>query len=84
MYNITITPRAERDIKKLDRTTKNRIVTDMMVLASDPRPPGCVKVESEKGVWRIRSGDYRIGYTIDDTALEVAIVRVAPRSEFYG
>jgi mRNA interferase RelE/StbE len=83
MYKITITSRAEKDIKRLDRPVKNRIITAIMALADDPRPPGCVKVQSEEGVWRIRVGDWRVGYTIDDTAQEVTIIRVGHRSEFY-
>jgi len=39
---------------------------------------------SEKGVWRIRIGDWRIGYTIDDSALEVIVIRIAHRGEFYN
>jgi mRNA interferase RelE/StbE len=54
-----------------------------MALADDPRPSGCVKVQSEEGVWRIRVGDWRVGYTIDDDAKEVLIIRVGHRSEFY-
>jgi mRNA-degrading endonuclease RelE of RelBE toxin-antitoxin system len=40
-------------------------------------------VQSEEGVWRIRVGDWRIGYRLDDTAQEVIIIRVGHRSEFY-
>jgi mRNA interferase RelE/StbE len=83
MYNVSITPRAERDIKRLDRQIKNRIVTAIMALAGDPRPSGCIKVHSEEGVWRIRVGDWRVGYSIDDPAKEVLVIRVGHRSEFY-
>ena len=52
-------------------------------LASNPRPPGCLKVKSAEGVWRIRVGDWRIGYEIDDSIQEVVVIRVGHRSEFY-
>jgi mRNA interferase RelE/StbE len=83
MYNVNITSRAERDLKRLDRPTKNRVVKSVLELASNPRPAGCLKVKSEEGVWRIRAGDWRIGYTVDDAASEVTIIRIAHRSEFY-
>ena len=83
MYRLTITARAERDINRLDRQIKNRVITAIMPLAADPRPPGCLKVQSQEGVWRIRVGDWRIGYIIDDPQKEVMIIRVCHRREFY-
>ncbi|MDQ3634208.1 MAG: type II toxin-antitoxin system RelE/ParE family toxin [Acidobacteriota bacterium] len=84
MYKISIIIRAEKDIKKLERQTKNRVVKNIMDLAEEPCPVGCRKVLSEKGVWRIRVGDWRIGYIIDDNKLEITIIRVAHRKEFYA
>ncbi|PYS83170.1 MAG: type II toxin-antitoxin system RelE/ParE family toxin [Acidobacteria bacterium] len=83
MYNVTITSRAERELKRLDRSTRNRVVKAILDLASNPRPAGCLKVRSEEGVWRVRIGDWRVGYLIDDAASEVAVIRIAHRSEFY-
>lgn len=83
MYKITIHRSAERDLKKLDRQLKNRIVNEILSLATDPRPHGCRKVVSEAHVWRIRSGDWRIGYEIDDSAKELTVIRIGHRSEFY-
>ncbi len=84
MYKISILKRAEKDIKKLDRSNKNRVVKAIMDLAEESRPIGCRKILSEKGVWRIRIGDWRVGYTIDDNLLEVTIIRIASRGEFYN
>lgn len=83
MYSVKITSRAESDLKRLDRPVKNRVVTAILALASNPRPPGCLKVKSAEGVWRIRVGDWRIGYEIDDRLQEVVVIRVGHRSEFY-
>lgn len=83
MYKVTITSRAERDLKRLDRTLKSRIVTATLALGSDPRPTGSVKVKSEERVWRIRIGDWRVGYMIDDAAREVIVIRIGHRREFY-
>jgi mRNA interferase RelE/StbE len=83
MYSVNINSHAERELKRLDRTTKNRIVTASLALANDPRPAGCLKVKTSEGLWRIRVGDWRIGYEIDDAALTVTIVTVGHRREFY-
>jgi mRNA interferase RelE/StbE len=83
MFKVNITSSAERDLRRLDRPVKNRIVTAILALASDPRPHGCLKVKSEEGVWRIRIGDWRVGYTVDDDASEVLVFKIAHRSDFY-
>jgi len=83
MYKVSITSSAERALRHLDRPVKNRIVTAILELASDPRPHGCLKVKSEEGVWRIRIGDWRVGYAVDDDASEVLFFKIAHRSEFY-
>ena len=84
MFRITITHRAEKDLKKLDRNAKNRIVKMIVSLADEPRPLGCSKILSEEGVWRIRIGDWRVGYEINDAAREIAIIRIGHRREFYS
>jgi mRNA interferase RelE/StbE len=83
MFRVSITSRAEHELKRLDRPVKNRIVSTISALASDPRPPGCLKVRSEEGVWRIRVGDWRVGYQVDDSVGEILVVRIAHRSDFY-
>lgn len=83
MYSVVITSRAERELKRLDRSTKNRIVSAALRLAEDPRPPGCIKVKTGEGLWRIRVGDWRIGYEIADVARTVTIMTIGHRREFY-
>lgn len=83
-YSVSITGRAERDIRKLDKQIKSRITKTILALADDPRPAGCLKVQGEEDVWRIRVGDWRVGYLVDDAAKEVVVVRIAHRSEFYS
>ena len=82
MYKITITSRAERELRRLDKSVKNRIVPAIQALAQNPRPLGCLKVKGED-IWRIRVGDWRIGYGIDDQARVVDVIRVDHRSQFY-
>jgi mRNA interferase RelE/StbE len=83
MYEVSITSSAEHDLKRLDRQVKNRIIPAILELATDPRPRGCLKVKSEEGVWRIRVGDWRVGYRVDDGKAQVLIFKIAHRSEFY-
>lgn len=83
MYKITITRSAEKSLKNLDRSTKNRIVSQILSLADEPRPHGCRKVLSEEGLWRLRIGDWRLGYEINDSDQEITIIRVDHRSSFY-
>jgi mRNA interferase RelE/StbE len=83
MYDVNITSSAERDLKRLDRGMKNRITPALLALANDPRPPGCLKVKTSEGRWRIRVGDWRIGYEIDDAAQTITIVTIGHRREFY-
>jgi mRNA interferase RelE/StbE len=84
MYRITITSRGEKDLRKIERQSKNKIVEAILKLKEDPRPQGCRKVLSEAGIWRIRVGDWRIGYAINDDANEITVIRVAHRREFYA
>ena len=83
MYKVTITRSAEKSLKNLDRSTKNRIVSQILSLADEPRPHGCRKVLSEEGLWRLRIGDWRLGYEINDSDQEITIIRVDHRSSFY-
>lgn len=80
---VNISSRAERELKRLDRTIKNRIVTALLALMDDSRPPGCLKIKTSEGLWRIRVGDWRVGYQIDDASATVTIVTIGHRSEFY-
>jgi mRNA interferase RelE/StbE len=60
-----------------------RIVPRLEGLASEPRPPGCKKLKGGHNEWRIRIGDYRAVYEIDDAAKTVDVTRVAHRREVY-
>ena len=82
-YTVLLTRPARKDLDKLDRQTLNRLAPEIDALALDPRPAGCLKVKGEQNLWRIRVGDYRIGYEIDDAAREVTVIRIGHRREFY-
>jgi len=60
-----------------------RIFPSLESLAANPRPPGCKKLKGGDNEWRIRVGDYRVVYTIDDGKFLVEVTRIRHRSEVY-
>ena len=83
MYEVLIERAAERDLRSLPSILFNRIVSRIKVLTDNPRPPGCHKLAGSKNDWRIRIGDYRVLYEIDDARKRVRIFRVRHRSDVY-
>lgn len=83
MHEIYIERRAERDLKRVPTGEFDRIIRAIRALAEEPRPTGCRKIEGSKNDWRIRVGDYRVVYEIDDSAQAIRVMRVRHRSEVY-
>jgi mRNA interferase RelE/StbE len=82
MYRIELRRRAQRALDKLPKSDFQAVIEAIRELAHTPRPRGIEKVKST-GLWRIRQGDYRIVYAIDDKESLVIIVRVGHRREIY-
>lgn len=82
-YTVDFTTGAAREIRKLDAGARRRILASIAELAADPRAKGCKKLAGEQSAWRIRIGDYRVLYEIQDDILTVTVVRVAHRREVY-
>ena len=82
-YYVAVASSAEKELKKLSGQLIARIVARLESLASNPRPPGCKKLRGGDGEWRIRVGDWRVVYTIDDAELQVEVTRIRHRSEVY-
>lgn len=83
MYSILLERAAERDLRRLSPGTHDRIIRAIRGLAGNPRPPACRKLTGTENDWRIRVGDYRVVYDIDDTAWVVRVNRVRHRREVY-
>ena len=83
MYDVLIERTAERDLKSLTSSVFDRILPRIKALADNPRPTGCHKLAGSKNDWRIRIGDYRVVYEIDDSRKQVKIFRVRHRREVY-
>lgn len=82
-YRVIVKPAAERDLEKLPRDVLRRVTERMIALEEDPRPPGCKKLTGEEDLYRIRVGDYRVVYEVDDGERGVRIARVRHRREVY-
>ena len=82
-YDVALTSTAEKELKTLSSQLVARIVPRLENLVSNPRPPGCKKLSGGDDEWRIRVGDYRVVYTIDDAQLLVEVTRIRHRSEVY-
>jgi len=83
VYEVVLERAAERDLKRLSAGDFHRIIPNIKALAHDPRPPACRKLSGSKSDWRIRIGDYRVIYEIDDKAKAVRVMRVRHRREVY-
>lgn len=83
-YQINVTPAAGRELGSLPRDVQVRIATKIGELAADPRPSGVKKLKGVQDVYRVRVGDYRIIYEIDDAGNAILITAVGDRKEIYS
>ena len=79
-YRVDLSPAAQRQLRRLPPGATAALRGPILALARDPVPPGAVKVTGTD-FWRLRVGDMRIVYAIDDPAALVIVLRVARRSE---
>ena len=83
MHEVYVEQSAERDLKRLSAQDFHRVIPRIKALAENPRPAGCRKLISSGSDWRIRTGDYRVIYEIDDKAKVVKVMHVKHRREAY-
>ena len=83
MYEVSLERRAERDLKKLPGEIFYRIIPYIKALSENLKPSGCRKITGSKNDWRIRIGDYRVIYEIDERAKAVKVMRVRHRKDAY-
>ena len=77
---VELAPAAQRQLRRLPPGDAARLRGPILALAIDPRPPGVVKLTGTD-FWRLRVGDLRVIYLVDDTEGSVVVLRVARRSE---
>lgn len=82
IYEVLFKPSAEREFNKLPENIQLRIARELALLVQNPRPSGCKKLKSRPG-YRIRVGDCRVIYAIDDPPKIVRILAIGDRRDIY-
>ena len=82
-YKIYFVKSARKELEKLQLKSASRIINKIELLSKSPRPKGCKKLQGPDDLWRIRIGDYRIIYSINDKKQLIEIMIVRHRSEAY-
>ena len=84
-YDIVFSKVAAKELRNLPKEEIKRVYAKSKELESNPRPAGCKKLAGEKeDLWRVRVGDYRIIYTINDTIFIIDIRRIGHRRDIYN
>jgi mRNA interferase RelE/StbE len=81
-YQIIIEKPARKEIQKINQADRVSIIQSIQELADEPRPNGCKKLKGREA-WRIRVGDYRVIYEIQDNVLIITVITVGHRREVY-
>jgi mRNA interferase RelE/StbE len=82
-YEVEFEAQVAKQLRDMQRADLQRVMDRVKALADDPRPQGSEKLAGMANAWRIRSGNYRVVYTIDDPAQVVTVTRVGHRREVY-
>ncbi|PYN77227.1 MAG: type II toxin-antitoxin system mRNA interferase toxin, RelE/StbE family [Candidatus Rokuibacteriota bacterium] len=82
-YSVVFARSARRELEQLEARVARRIIARIEALASNPRPHGCAKLQGADDLWRIRVGDYRVIYSVDDDGHIVDVVVVRHRGDVY-
>lgn len=82
-FRIEFAREATKDLRRIDRVWIPKIITAIEDLAENPRPVGCKKLVGSEHTFRIRVGDYRVIYDIQDNILMVLVVRIRHRRDVY-
>ncbi len=82
-YDVQLMPSAQKDLNSLSGDLLSRLERAILGLYDQPRPPRTKKLAGSGSKWRIRVGDYRILYEIDEARKQVKIFRIAHRKEVY-
>lgn len=82
LYRVEITKSAAKAIQSLPPSARRRVTERLRDLAADPRPNGVRKLQGRDG-YRVRVGDYRVIYTVQDDVVLVTVIRVGHRRDVY-
>ena len=82
-YSIGLTRSAERDLRKISKSHIPVLVRRIRALGQNPRPSGLILLRGQNRYYRIRQGDYRIVYEVNDTGHLVTVIKIGHRREVY-
>ena len=82
-YTVTLRPQARRTLSRLDGPARKAVAQAIDALADDPRPHGVRAIQGHRPYLRVRSGDYRVIYAVDDAARTVRIAVIGHRRDVY-
>jgi len=76
-YTLTLARSARKELERFPASISDRILDRVEMLQENPRPSGVTKLRGEKNLWRIRVGDYRVIYSIDEAhrVVDVSVIR---------
>jgi mRNA interferase RelE/StbE len=83
MYSVVVGKSANKELQELPNIIVSRLISLIKSLSINPRPIGCKKLKGNQNLWRVRSGDYRIIYSIDDAIKIVDVRKIGHRKEIY-
>ena len=82
-YAVFITRKAQKELESVPSPLCDRIEHEIQGLSDNPRPPGCRKLHGAERHWRLRVGDYRFLYEIDDSSKTLTVFKIGHRSDVY-
>lgn len=83
LYKIQWKESAKKELKSLDKSIIKRLLKNISLLAENPRPASCKKLQGMDSFYRIRVADYRVVYSIEDNVLVIEIIRIGHRRNVY-
>jgi len=83
LYKIAFAKSARKELEKLPPQIAFRVLDRVEALREDPRPSGALKLKGDSNLWRIRIGNYRVIYSIDDRKAEIDVSIVRHRKDVY-
>ena len=82
-YRVELTPDARKSLKRVPADVQERVLAALFLLGQTPRPSSVKKLSDKRDLYRIRVGDYRVLYRIQDTVLLVLVVKIGHRRDVY-
>jgi mRNA interferase RelE/StbE len=82
-HTVIVERQAEKTLRRLPKEILSRVDRLLLSLAEDPRPVGCKKLRGYENLYRLRVGDWRLIYAIEDDELVVLVIEISPRGEAY-